>query len=170
MTPDDYLAAWSNHAIACQELLLAAAINLATDAGEPDVPAGAELCTAEELEAELARRTNALPYQELHSEIAQRASDLDPTVQRDDLKNLAREAGERVAALGKPLAPAAVEAVLRFVERWQGLSRTELLERYGEIGAEEAAACLMLMSTKHRRIGVNAVLSKHPAERVAVFG
>jgi hypothetical protein len=126
------------------------------------------LVSAGELRHELDRRCNPEPYRELRDSIAAEAAAL-AAGDSDGLKALSKKVNGELNRLGKPLAPAAVEGVEHFVERWRGLDRAELLSRFEEIGREEAALIDRLMRTEHRRIGVNAVLSKNPAERVPVF-
>ena len=76
---------------------------------------------------------------------------------------------KEVLRLGKPLAPGAVAAVNDFVERWGGMPAEQLMAQYAEAGRHEADLCDRLIRTEHRRIGVNAVLTRSPAERVPVF-
>jgi enoyl-CoA hydratase/carnithine racemase len=165
-------AVWTQYCADCEAKLLFAALELAVSTvGKESTGAGAHgytLSTEAELAEEIARRTNPAPYAALRDEIALAYTRLDPA-DAEGPKTLAKRALVEVAKLGKPLAPGAVEAVRTFVAHWASLTRAELLARYGEAAHEEAELCCGLMPTEHRRRGVSAVLSKHPAERVAVF-
>jgi enoyl-CoA hydratase/carnithine racemase len=166
--PGQWPAVWQEYAIACQAMLLDSALELATDAVEPERKTQDVLAGLEDLLDEVRRRTDPLPYKELRDRIAVQAAALQP----DDVegqKALGREALQGVAKLGKPLAPLGVRAVQEFVQRWNKLNREELLAQYAEAGADESERCAGLMDTPHRVAGVNAVLSKNPVERVPVF-
>jgi enoyl-CoA hydratase/carnithine racemase len=166
---EDWPAAWKAHADACQQLLLEAALDLATQADEPERRQDSVLAGLDELLDEVRRRTDPAPYRELHDEIAARAAEFDPARDVDELKALSREALQRLAKLGKPLAPLGVKAVGEFVARWNKLTAEQILARYAEAGADESELCAGLMDTPHRVVGVNAVLSKNVADKVPVF-
>ena len=175
---EDWDAVWQQHAVAAEEILMVAALKLATAKAEPkrkqefsDTETGrkAEQKLLDALAKEIAERTDSSRYQKLHDEIAREASRLRKADDKDGLKALAKKASKDVVKLGKPLAPLAVKAVGKFVEEWRGLSREELLARYDEAGQIEVDLCVILMETEHRRIGVNAVLSRKPEDKVPVF-
>ncbi len=167
LSPEDYAAAWKVYASERQAALLAAALELACSEdlahGEPQ-----DLVSAEQMREEIERRSKPEPYAALRAAVAAESAAL-PAGDADAAKALFRKVAGEVARLGKPLAPEAVRGVQDFIERWRGLDQDELLSRFHEIGVEEAALIDRLMRTEHRRIGVNAVLSKNIAERVAVF-
>jgi enoyl-CoA hydratase/carnithine racemase len=156
------------HATYCNDLLLEAALELATQGEPPQRETLQILAGLEELFEELRRRTDPAPYRRLHDEIAARAAQLAP----DDIegqKALSKEVGRRLAELGKPLAPLGVRAVADYVGRWNPLTADQILASYLEAGEDESNLCADLMDTLHRVIGVHAVLSKNIADKVPVF-
>ncbi|MCC7478898.1 enoyl-CoA hydratase/isomerase family protein [bacterium] len=165
--PEEYPQAWKHYAAQRQAELLLAALTLACSA-ELHRPQAQDLVSPEAMHEEIRRRSRYEAYAALRDQIAAEAAALAPA-DAEGLKALNRKAAAEVAKLGKPLAPLAVSGVQDFIERWRGLDNEELLSRFHEIGTEEAALIDRLMQTEHRRVGVNAVLSKNPAERVAVF-
>ncbi|MCH7472955.1 hypothetical protein IIA79_08400 [bacterium] len=165
----EWPATWAAHSEVCQRLLLDAALDLATQDATPTRLAGFQLATEEELAAEVQRRTELEPYKELRARIELEAAGIDLEAEPGKMKALAKQVARELAALGKPLAPRAVAAVADFVERWGGFPPQQLLERYAEAGREEADLCADLMDTEHRRIGVGAILSRSPAEKITVF-
>lgn len=164
----DYESAWLEYATGCQSALLQAALELASDPAFDSDGIAEPLCSEADLLKELTRRTDRAPYKQLRDQVATEAAAL-PAGDVEAAKGLVRKIAQELARLGKPLAPYAVSGVQDFVERWRGLDREELLSRFHEVGLEEAALIDRLMRTAHRQVGVNAVLSKVPAERVAVF-
>jgi enoyl-CoA hydratase/carnithine racemase len=167
--PEMWTTQWQSHAEAAQELLLAAALNLAT--GNQDIPLGSEyqLCDAEEYFAEIGRRTQDTEYRELRQRTKLELSRLGDEASPDDIKAVHKTVAGDLALLGKPLAPEAVNYVQRYVKQFGALSKEELLERFEDLGKVEADLCVELMHHAHRREGVRAVLSKNPAERIPVF-
>ena len=94
---------------------------------------------------------------------------IDPKAQPDAWKTLQREIASELNRYGKPLAPKAVFALSQYVQRWSALAPRDLLDRYEEAAMQEAAICDELMHTPHRKIGVNAILSRSPIERIPLF-
>lgn len=167
--PEEWPAVWQQHAAACQEMLMSAALDLATDDEEPRRQRGHLMASEAELAAEVARRTTAQPYRELRAEIGREAVALGETPSRESVKALLKELNSRLAQLGKPLAPEAVSGLEQFVERWASYAEPHLIERYADAAHEEMQLCSDLMHTEHRRQGVNAILSKSLPDRVPVF-
>jgi len=166
---EEWPAVWSAHAEICQKRLLEAALELATQTAAPRRATGFRISTDEELADEIRRRTDPGPYRSLRMQAEQELGRLDPETQADQVKELSREFAAQLRRLGKPLAPKAVSAVASYVQRWSALPAEQLLKRWDEIGRAEADLCDQLMRTEHRSIGVNAVLSRSPAERIPVF-
>lgn len=167
--PDKWAAVWSEHAAACQHLLLDAALELATSQGLEQVKHPYRICSDEELGEEVRRRTDVARYRALKARAAQEAARVNPQADPDAYRALLRQFAGELAEMGKPLAPKSVAAVSQFVQRWSAYSTHDVLERYTEAGHQEAELCNELMRTEHRKIGVNAVLSKDLAERIPVF-
>jgi enoyl-CoA hydratase/carnithine racemase len=168
--PDLWAAQWQGHATAAQDQLLAAALELATgDSAAPATPSNFNLTDADTYFAEIGRRTQDTEYRDLRQSVQDRLAALGDSPEPEQLKELNRWVQQELALLGKPLAPDAVNYVQRYVKQFGALSREEILARYAELGKVEADMCVELMHHAHRREGVNAVLSKHPAERVPVF-
>lgn len=165
---EQWPALWAQYCADCEGKLLEAALELAAGNEAPAPRSGFELASEGALAEEIERRTDAQAYRALSEGIAAELAAADPA-DPEVPKTLAKKAAVEVAKLGKPLAPQAVEAVRGFVDRWAGMPEGELLRRFAEAAREEAELCCALMPTQHRRLGVNAVLSKNPAERVAVF-
>jgi enoyl-CoA hydratase/carnithine racemase len=166
--PTAWPGVWASHAEVCNGLLLDAALHLATQAEPIRRDSSQMLAGLEELLAEVERRTDPEPYRKLREEVAAQAAKLKPE-DAEGHKTLNKQTAQRLAELGKPLAPLGVQAVGHFVARWNALSSDEILARYAEAGAEESHLCADLMDTPHRVAGVNAVLSKNPADKVPVF-
>ena len=175
---DDWEAAWQAHAAKAEPLLINAALDLATQSAEPvrnsefaegDSGAAARQALLDSLSAEIAERTSVERYRELHDKVAKEAAALRKAEDLDGLKALSKSALKDVVSLGKPLAPLAVKAVGRFVDTWSRRSQAEILADYEEIGQMEAELCASLMETEHRRLGVHAVLSRNPEDKVPVF-
>ncbi len=160
---------WDAHAEVCEELLLSAALGVATQEKPLIRAKGYMLDVEQHLDEEISRRTNVEAYAVLKQKTAEAGSALDPQEQKDELKALIKSSQKELSTLGKPLAPAAVEAVKGFLEKWGTLTTGEVFERYSEIGRHEADLCADLMHTEHRRIGIDAVLNRDPAAKIPVF-
>ncbi|MCB1185557.1 enoyl-CoA hydratase/isomerase family protein [bacterium] len=178
VSTDDWDAAWQAHVAAAEPMLLEAALELATKKKElkrnSEFPGGAKGEKAreklmKELQQEIADRTDTEKYRELHDKVAKEASRLRKDDDKDGLKALTKSALKDLVKLGKPLAPLAVKAVAKFVDEWSRKSEDQIFANYEEIGQLEAELCACLMETEHRRIGVNAVLSRNPEDKVPVF-
>ncbi len=176
--PEQWEAARSAYVEASEPLLMTAALDLATSDEAPvrnkefaadDAGRQARQELLDSLEAELAARMDVSRYRALHDDIAREASALRKADDQDALKALGKKAVKDVLKLGKPLAPLAVKAVGKYVAEWSKLERREILADYEDIGQMEADLCASLMATEHRRIGVNAVLTREPADKVPVF-
>jgi len=167
--PEQWPSVWAAHAEVCQRLLLDAALSLATQDAEPRPAKGFRICTDEDLGEEVRRRTDLPRYRALKARFRQDAERIDAQAQPDAMKTLMREITSELNRLGKPLAPRAVAAVSQFVQRWSALPKAELLRRFDEAGHHEADLCDELMHTEHRRTGMNAVLTRVPAERIPLF-
>ena len=170
VAPEEWPQVWAMHAKKCQTMLLYAALELATQDEQPKRERDYAVITEDKLEAAIKERTDVQRYIRLQDEIAAEYAKLGDAPGKDELKQLAKAAGKGVSKLGKPLAPQAVDGIRRYVAKWGALETGQLLEQFGEAALEKAQLCVDLMHTAHRRIGVNAVLSKLPAERVPVFG
>jgi len=169
VAPEAWPEAWAAHAEKCQAQLLQAALDFATGGAPSAAKHAFRLCSDEELGEEVRRRTDVGRYRSLKARAAQEAARIDPATQPDQYKALAREMAGELVQMGKPLAPKAVAAVSQFVQRWSALAPRDVLERFSEAGHQEADLCDELMHTEHRRIGVNAVLTKNIAERIPIF-
>lgn len=167
---DEWPKVWASHAEGCQENLLAAALDLATQAEALQRNSGFDLTTSGALKTELAERMDTAPYKELQAQIATEAEKLGPDADKDELKALGKKAIKELNSLRKPLAPEAVAAVGQFVADWGSFDESDILAKFDEIGHYEADQCTRLMRTGHRRIGVGAVLSRNPADKIPVFG
>lgn len=166
---DQWAEAWAAHAEVCEELLLSAALDVATQEKPLIRSQGYELAFEDKQEEEINRRLDPAPYAALKKKTAEAAAALDPETQKDELKALIKASQKELAAMGKPLAPQAVAAVQDYLTRWGSLTTGEVFERYGEIGRNEADLCAQLMETEHRRIGIDAVLNRDPAAKIPVF-
>ena len=167
--PEDWPAVWTKHAEECQELLLAGALELATKPGLAYAPVSHTIADDAALRDELARRQDPAPYIALRDELAAKVAALGSGPIKDDLKALTKEALKSLAKLGKPLAPAAVSGLTEFVERWGKLSQADLQAQFAKPAQEEADLCTALMSTEHRRRGIDAILTRDVASKVPVF-
>jgi len=165
---EDWPDTWAKHAGVCQKMMIDAALELATCTEIPARDRSYGFCMEDELKAELGRRLNRGPYQELRDYVEKSVANI-AMDDRDALKALNKEIFKKLAALGKPLGPESVEAVGTFLERWGDLTPENLLKSYRDCADHEERLCDELMHTMNRRIGINAVLSKNPVERVAVF-
>jgi enoyl-CoA hydratase/carnithine racemase len=166
--PEDWPSVWSMHSEHCNTLLLDAAVELALDPPQLESRSLDVLCNLEDLFAEVNRRTNPQDYIKLHDEIAGKAAAL-ATDDAVGHRELLKQAAASLALMGKPLAPQAVAAVSEFVQQWNKLGKSDLLLHYHEAGIDESERCAQLMHTAHREVGVNAVLTKNPAQRIPVF-
>jgi enoyl-CoA hydratase/carnithine racemase len=166
---EQWATVWAAHAEVCQQLLLDAALELAAQEARPRRETGYRLLTDEDAGEEVRRRTDVGRYKALRSRFRQDAARINAETQPDAMKNLMREITSELNRLGKPLAPKSVAAVSQYVQRWSGLPRDQVLGSYEEAGRAEASLCDELMRTEHRRIGVNAVLTRVPEERIPVF-
>jgi enoyl-CoA hydratase/carnithine racemase len=168
VSPEQWPQLWGQYAESTERQLVSAALDLAVGYAGTDGGPVAQLASEAELAEELLRRTDPTPYRTLRDSIAAELMALAET-DVEGQKALGKKVALELARLGKPLAPEAVEFVRSLVEHWGGRSREELLSHYAEAAREEADLCCELMPSRHRRIGVNAVLSKNPIERVPVF-
>jgi enoyl-CoA hydratase/carnithine racemase len=111
---------------------------------------GKDLVSEEALLKLITERLDASRYQTLREEVAAEKQGADP-------KELARSVDRRLAKLGKPSAPLAVEAVTAFVQDCQNadLSDVNAIET---LAFKEAALCAALMKTRDRVIGINSIL------------
>lgn len=167
--PEQWPGLWAAHAGQCQHMLLETALELATAEARPVRGEAPRLVSAEEHEEELRRRTDPEPYRALQAEIAEQAAALGAEPSKDELKALTKTVNKSLAGLGKPLAPEAVRGLAEYAARWGVMPYDQLLAGFAEAAQAEADLCDELMHTEHRRIGINAILSRKPAERVPVF-
>ena len=165
---EEWSAVWSEHAAECQRLLIDCALQVAADEATPERRREYTFCTADDLAAEVTRRLDRAPYAALQDEVKAKVARIDLN-DREAVKGLNRETMKKIMELTKPLAPESVDAVAGFVDTWGGMSPDEVLADYAKAAAHEEQLCESLMHTTNRRIGINAVLSKNPVERVAVF-
>jgi enoyl-CoA hydratase/carnithine racemase len=172
ITPaEEWPTVWAAHAEICQRLLLEEALSLATQPDEPRRETSYRLSTDEELGEEVRRRTDVARYKALRARFRQDLAriDKDSDKSADAMKQLARELNSELGRTGKPLAPKAVAAISQYVQRWSAVPKEQLLAHYEEAAHAEVALCDELMHTEHRRIGVNAVLTRILEERIPVF-
>lgn len=178
VAPEDWKQAWQNHSAKAGPILLDAALRLASNAEAPvrrrefpDTEEGKQARSAmlDSLMQEIADRTDIRKYEELHDRIAREASALRKLEDEDGLKALGKKAFKELLELRKPLAPLAVKAVSQFVAELMDRTRERIFAEYEDLGLMEAELCTSLMETEHRRIGVNAVLSRNPEDKVPVF-
>lgn len=166
---EEWAGVWATHAETCRQLLLDAALELATQPVPPARIKDQLLVAEAELTAEVARRLDRSHYAILRDSVALSLDDLGPEPDRDALKALGKQINKQLATLGKPLGPESVAGVAAFCAKWGSCSAEALLADYAAAGKHEETICADLMHTVNRRIGINAVLSKSPIDRVAVF-
>lgn len=167
--PEEWEATWAAHAAEHQQLLIEAALDLATQPDNPVRITDQLLATQTELATEVARRLDRTPYVILRDGAALAMDDFGIEPDPIASKELIKDINKQLAMLGKPLGPESVAGVAAFCAKWGGLAMDELLADYAAAAAHEETICAELMRTVNRRIGINAVLSKNPLERVAVF-
>jgi enoyl-CoA hydratase/carnithine racemase len=147
----DMLEAGIIDAAVAPEELMSRALELAGSAA-PKREAGErkELASEEEILATLKDRLDTSRYEAFRDNVAGEKEGADP-------KELAKSVEGRLAAMGKPCAPLAVESVTAFVKDCQDadLSDPAALEA---LAFKEAALCAALMKTKDRVIGINSIL------------
>jgi hypothetical protein len=126
-------------------------------------PAVAALTEREELLTILSPRLDAARYAKLREEFAAQAGGADP-------KELSKAIDARLAALGRPVAPLAVESVFGLVARGAALDASDL-EAVERLAFDEAARCGALMRTRDRVLGVNSVLKarENPLNKIPVY-
>jgi len=144
--------------------LLGAALDLATEA-----PPGTErgegkpLAEPEALLETLAERLDVRRYEALAAEAAEKQKQL-------DAKELSRHIDKRLAELGRPVAPLAVEAVFGLVAAGARLDPSDA-DGVAALARAEAERCFALMHTRDRVTGVNSVLKarENPLNKIALF-
>jgi enoyl-CoA hydratase/carnithine racemase len=162
---EEWPAAWAKHAEECQPVLLKAALDVAVKEERPETGSDVTLADSEEISAEINRLTQTDPYLQLKDKYAKVLAD----TPEEDYRQVAKTIGKEVAQLGKPLPAPAVAKIDVLLDKWRNLSRSELAAGYADAARSEAELCVELMCTEHRRMGVNAILSKNPLDRIAVF-
>jgi len=144
--------------------LMLAALALGAEA-----PPGAErgavkpLVEPEALFKTLAERLDRRRYQALRAEAEKKQPELDP-------KEFSKYIDRRLAELGRPVAPLAVEAIFGLVAAGARLSPADA-DGVAELAAAEAARCFELMQTHDRVTGINSVLKarENPLNKIPLF-
>jgi enoyl-CoA hydratase/carnithine racemase len=109
-----------------------------------------DLAGEEEILATLKDRLDTSRYAALRDNVAEEKEGADP-------KELSKSVDKRLAAMGKPCAPLAVEAVTAFVKDCQEADLSDLAA-VETLAFKEAALCTALMKTGDRVLGINSVL------------
>jgi enoyl-CoA hydratase/carnithine racemase len=151
-------------ALAAPDGLMKAALDLAGSAPtRRERPAAAALTAREELLTILSPRLDAARYARLREEFAAKAGGSDP-------KELSKAIDARLAALGRPVAPLAVESAFGLVARGAALDGSDL-DALRTLAFDEAARCGALMRTRDRVLGVNSVLKarENPLNKIPVY-
>lgn len=162
---DEWPEAWAKHAAECQPIVLQKALDMAIKEDRPEMGSEVKLADGEHTSAEINRLTQTDPYMQLKAKYAKVIKDTPD----EDRRQVVKTIGKEVAQLGKPLPAPAVAKIDAMLDGWRNLSRDELAAKYAEAARAEAELCIELMCTEHRRVGVNAILSKDPLDRIAVF-
>lgn len=164
LNADDMKEAGLVAALAEPEQLLAAALDLAVDPPPvPDKAALKRLAGEETLLKTLSERLNVRRYEALVEEVKAKQDELEP-------KEFARHIDARLAEMGRPVAPLAVEAVFGLVAKGALLEAGDL-DAVEELAEDEVASCSNLMKTRDRVVGINSVLKarENPLSKIAIF-
>jgi enoyl-CoA hydratase/carnithine racemase len=165
----DYEKALKEYKAECEKLLMDEALRLATEEHFMKPKQELVIASEREIEDEVVRRLNPEPYRDLQREVAKKMEALGENPPDDAVKEVNKFVSAELSKLGKPLAPGSVAAVAEFLDKFGNLSREELLERFEEIGMWEGMRFCDLVATENRHIGIRAILTKNPVERVPVF-
>jgi len=152
------------------ENILQDALNIATQPGASFNynATDKEMCSREKLDKIISERTDSRKYEELKKEVVSKLQTNDLSADKDQENYAGSYISQRLARLGKPLAPLAVAATMELMDRFSDISREDL-GRIREMGECEARACFRLMKTLDRRIGVNSVLASNPLEKIPLY-
>ncbi|MHC4914729.1 MAG: enoyl-CoA hydratase/isomerase family protein [Planctomycetota bacterium] len=110
-----------------------------------------ELASEEEILAALKDRLDTSRYEALRDNVAEEKEE------GGDPKELSKSVEERLAQMGKPCAPLAVEAVSAFVKDCQEADLGDVAA-FETLAFKEAALCTALMKTADRVMGINSIL------------
>lgn len=146
------------------------ALNIATQHKVPlDFNAAdMEMCSRDKLDQIISERTDSRKYEELKKEVSNKLQTNVLSNDKGQENYTGSYISQRLARLGKPLAPLAIAATMELIDRFSGISREDL-GRIREMGECEAQSCFRLMKTLDRKIGVNSVLTSNPLERILVY-
>jgi len=144
--------------------LMAKALELAgTAAPKREKNIGVDLVSENEIMATLKDRLDVSRYEALRNTVAGEKDGADP-------KELSKSVDKRIAELGKPCAPLAVEAVTGFLKEASemDLSDPANVEKLAFI---EARLCTSLMKTNDRVLGINSILKAREdvLNKIALF-
>ena len=130
---------------------------------EREGTSGKDLLGEEDILKLIVERLDTSRYAALRENVAEEKDGADP-------KELSKSVDQRLARLGKPSAPLAVEAVTAFVKDCQEADLTDLavLET---LAFKEAALCTALMKTADRVLGINSILKAREdvLNKIAIF-
>jgi len=164
LTAEQMLEAGIVDAVVPEEQIVARALELAgSKPPKREGVEGKDLLGEEELLKLITERLDTARYQALRDEVAGEKEGADP-------KELSKSVDKRLAKLGKPSAPLAVEAVTAFVQDCQNadLSDVSVIET---LAFKEAALCAALMKTRDRVLGIDSILKAREdvLNKIAIF-
>jgi enoyl-CoA hydratase len=151
-------------AVVAEDQIVAKALELA--GSKPPRREGAEqkdLLSEEDILKLIAERVDTSRYEALRDNIAEEKEGADP-------KELSKSVDQRLAKLGKPSAPLAVEAVAAFVQDCQAADLSDIAA-VETLAFKEAALCTALMKTRDRVLGINSILKAREdvLNKIAIF-
>ncbi len=164
LTAAQMLEAGLVDAVVAEDQILPKALELA--GSKPPKREGVEqkdLVGEEELLKLISERLDTARYQALRDEVAAEKDGADP-------KELSKSVDKRLAKLGKPSAPLAVEAVAAFVQDCQAADLSDVAA-VETLAFKEAALCTVLMKTSDRVLGINSILKAREdvLNKIAIF-
>ncbi|OGW28891.1 MAG: hypothetical protein A3K09_04540 [Nitrospinae bacterium RIFCSPLOWO2_12_FULL_47_7] len=119
------------------------------------------LSTLAETRKVIAARTDAQRYQALSDEISQKKARGELSNDKKADNHIGKYATKRLNELGRPVAPLAVSALFKLIEKYANISLNDA-ELIREMAHYEAELCFQLMSTADRRTGINSILANDP--------
>lgn len=120
------------------------------------------LSTLTETEKIIAARTDIKKYQALSDEISQKKASGELSGDKKADNYIGKYTAKRLNELGRPVAPLAVSAVFKLIEKYSTIS-LDNAELIREMAHYEAELCFQLMSTADRKTGIASILTNDPA-------
>lgn len=120
------------------------------------------LSTLAETEKIIAARTDIKKYQALSDEISQKKASGELSGDKKADNYIGKYTAKRLNELGRPVAPLAVSAVFKLIEKYSTIS-LDNAELIREMAHYEAELCFQLMNTTDRRAGIASILTNDPA-------